>query len=251
MSQFGALYAQYYDLLYKDKDYNAEIEYISQLLGHDYHSASLLDLGCGTGKHAELLCNKGFNVHGVDKSYEMLKIANKRRVGRESSLEFIHSNIQDLNLNKKFDVVTSLFHVMSYQNSAKELDKAFEVVKKHLINGGFFIFDFWYGPAVLTDLPKTRVKHLEDEKLKITRVAEPLLHPRENVVDVSYDIFIQDKHSGVIKNKKELHKMRYFFDTELELICKSFGLTVHKKCEWLSTKIPDFDSWNVVWLLKN
>ena len=37
--------------------------------------------------------------------------------------------------DKKFDVVVSLFHVMSYQNSNSELFKAFEVAKKHLKDG--------------------------------------------------------------------------------------------------------------------
>jgi hypothetical protein len=28
MSQFGDLYSQYYDLLYRDKDYAGEVEYV-------------------------------------------------------------------------------------------------------------------------------------------------------------------------------------------------------------------------------
>ncbi|WP_019616975.1 class I SAM-dependent DNA methyltransferase [Psychromonas ossibalaenae] len=252
MSQFGELYAQYYDLLYSEKNYEGEVSYIEELIrSYSTKSSSILDLGCGTGKHAQLLCDKGFNVHGVDLSQEMLAVAEQRRQGREGALKFTHSSIQNLKLESKFDVVISLFHVMSYQNSQEKLHAAFDVVKKHLKNGGIFIFDFWYGPAVLTDLPATRVKRLESEFLKITRIAEPVLYAQDNVVDVNYDIFIEDKSTNQIVNKKELHKMRYFFDTELELICKEFGFKIEKKYEWLNKKTPDFNSWNVVWLLKN
>ena len=73
----------------------------------------------------KLFCDKGFNVHGIDLSEDMLKIAELRRKGKEDKLSFSHSNISELNLNKKFDVVVSLFHVMSYQNSNDELIKCF------------------------------------------------------------------------------------------------------------------------------
>lgn len=252
MSQFGNLYSQYYDLLYSDKDYKAEVEYINRLIKENSTDVeTLLDMGCGTGRHAELLCDKGYKVHGIDLSKDMLKIAENRRKDKEDELSFSHSNIQELNLNKKFNVVVSLFHVISYQNSNNELIKAFEVAKNHLKDGGIFIFDFWYGPAVLTDLPTTRVKRLVNEKIKVTRFTEPVIFPEENIVDVNFDVFIEDLDSTVIIEKKELHKMRYFFDTELDLICKQVGLVIEQKYEWLSEKNPDFNSWNVVWVVKN
>jgi len=252
MSKFGGLYSQYYDLLYNDKDYADEVDYIIKLIKENSNEAkTLLDMGCGTGKHAELLCNKGYIVHGIDLSEDMLKIAKNRSKNKEDKLLFSHSKIQELDLNKKFDVVTSLFHVMSYQNSNNELIKAFEVAKNHLKKDGIFIFDFWYGPAVLKDPPVTRIKRLVDEKIKVTRIAEPVVRPDENVVDVNYDIFIEDINSKKIIEKEELHKMRYFFDTELDLICKQVGFVIKQKYEWLSDKNPDFNSWNVVWIVKN
>ena len=113
-----------------------------------------------------------------------------------------------------------------------------------------FIFDFWYGPAVLTDLPMTRVKRLENNDIKITRIAESTINSRQNTVDVNYDLFLEDKTGGGISHMKELHKMRYFFDTELELICEQVGFKIEKKYEWMSDKVPDFNSWNVVWVVK-
>lgn len=252
MSQFGDLYSQYYDLLYSDKDYKAEVEYVDRLIKDIIEKPKyLLDLGCGTGRHAELFCSKGYIVHGVDLSEEMLKIAETRRASKEDKLTFSCLRIQELNLDKKFDVVVSLFHVMSYQTSNNELTEAFKVVKKHLKNRGLFIFDFWYGPAVLTDLPVIRVKRLENNRIKVTRIAEPILHAQKNVVDVNYDLFIEDKETKKIFEIKELHKMRYFFDTELELICDQIGFEVINKYEWMTKKNPDFSSWNVVWVLRS
>lgn len=251
MNQFGEYYSQYYDLLYSDKDYQTEVAYVDKLIKQSNPKAkTILELGCGTGNHAELLFKKGYTIHGIDLSKEMLNIAEKKRKGKENKLEFTHSNIQTLNLNNQFDIVISLFHVMSYQSTNKELMKVFEVVKKHLKKDGIFIFDFWYGPAVLTDLPTTRIKRLENKDIKVTRIAEPILNAQKNIVDVNYDIFIKEKKSSKILEEKELHKMRYFFDTELELICAQNGFSILEKFGWLSNKTPDFNSWNVVWILK-
>lgn len=251
MSQFGDLYSQYYDLLNSDKDYGAEVNFVSKLIKENSKNVNtLLDMGCGTGAHAEIFCDKGYKVHGIDLSEDMLKIAETRRIGKEKNLTFSQSNIQHLDLSKKFDAVVSLFHVMSYQNSNIELIKAFDVAKYHLKNGGIFIFDFWYGPAVLTDLPVTRVKRLVGEKIKVTRLAEPLIHSEANIVDVNFDVFVENLASKEIFEKKELHKMRYFFDTELELICEQVGFDIQQKYEWMSKKKPNLNSWNVVWVLK-
>ena len=82
-------------------------------------------------------------------------------------------------------------------------------------------------------------------------MAEPILNAQKNIVDVHYDIFIENKETKEVIEKKELHKMRYFFDTELEFICESIGFNILNKYEWLSYKNPDFSSWNVVWIIKN
>ena len=251
MKQFGNLYSQYYDLLYRDKDYAGEVDYINKLIKENSNETkTLLDMGCGTGKHAELLCNNGYIVHGIDLSEDMLEIAKNRRIDKDDRLFFSRSNIQELELNKKFDVVVSLFHVMSYQNSNDQLIKAFEVAKNHLKNNGIFIFDFWYGPAVLKDPPVKRVKKLVNEKIKITRFAEPTVYSDKNLVDVHYDVLIEDVNSKEIIEKKETHKMRYFFDAELDTICKQVGFLIKQKYEWMSEKNPDSNSWNVVWVVK-
>lgn len=52
-------YARYYDLLYRDKDYKAEAEYVARLI-RKFHPATqnILELGSGTGIHARLLSKK-------------------------------------------------------------------------------------------------------------------------------------------------------------------------------------------------
>ena len=167
MSAFGS-YSRYYDLLYKDKEYAKEADYIHGLIQqYAPKTRTLLDLGCGTGKHDFLLAEKGYSVHGVDMSETMLQEAKKRKPAKDSKLksmpEFSQGDIRNFRLDKKFDAIISLFHVMSYQVTNKDLTDAFQTAKHHLNDGGIFIFDCWYGPCVITEKPLVKVKTLEDE----------------------------------------------------------------------------------------
>ena len=45
-------YSQYYNLIYKDKDYETEVDYTHRLLTRFNSGKKLLELGCGTGIHA-------------------------------------------------------------------------------------------------------------------------------------------------------------------------------------------------------
>ncbi len=115
---------------------------------------------------------------------------------------------------------------------------------------GVFIFDVWYGPAVLTDRPVVRVKRMEDDEIKVTRLAEPVLHPNENRVDVNYHVFVRDLESGVVNELRETHVMRYFFRPEIELFAAQNGFRLLNAEEWLSGKAPGEDTWGVCFVMK-
>jgi len=67
-------YSKYYDLLYHDKDYSQECDFIEQIL-RSYTLEpvkTILDGGCGTGGHAIPLANKGYEITGIDASEAMV-----------------------------------------------------------------------------------------------------------------------------------------------------------------------------------
>ena len=91
MAVFGQDYANAYDYLYQDKDYNKECDFLEKIfLRYSGSTSSILDLGCGTGGHVNILAEKGYKVTGIDRSGEMLSIARKKaseRVLRLNSLK--------------------------------------------------------------------------------------------------------------------------------------------------------------------
>ena len=156
---------------------------------------NILDLGCGTGRHDSFLAEKGYAITGVDMSEEMLLIARSQQLSSSApqQLNFLHGDIRTFRVDKKFEVAISLFHVMSYQTTNKDFLSALKTAKAHLAPVGIFVFDFWYGPAVLTDRPAVRVKKLEDDKIQVVRLAEPIMHANKNLVEVNYTVWIKDK----------------------------------------------------------
>lgn len=238
-------YARYYNLLYKEKDYVGESEYIRKLINTFAPDASeVLEVGCGTGIHASMLSSYGYKMTCIDKSEEMLEQARKHN----STADCFCADLQSFVLGRSVDVILALFHVLSYQITNEELMRAMENISRHMEAGGIFIFDCWYGPAVLTIRPDVRVKRCMENDLKITRIAEPSLDLERNSVDVKYQMFIDD--SGLHSEVNEVHEMRYYFAPEIEMIANRFGMRVIHKEEWLTGKQPSDSSWGVLFVLE-
>lgn len=248
MTQVFDAYARYYDLLYRDKDYREEAEYVAaQLRVVRPNAKRILELGCGTGAHAEHLARMGFEVHGVDFSAGMLEQAEIRRQALPSDLasrlSFSYGDARTVRIGQTYDAVISLFHVMSYQTRNEDLDAAFETAAIHLEQGGVFLFDFWYGPAVLTQRPEVRVRRLTGDEVSVFRVAEPVLHENQNVVDVNYTIFVQGAVSDQVHELHETHKMRFLFLPELERYGAEDRWRNPACFAWMKQVAPSRDDW--------
>lgn len=248
-----ANYANYYDLLYRDKDYASEADYVHSLIHAQMPDAkTILELGCGTGIHASLLALKGYTVYGIDLSAEMLEAAQQRLLtlpgAQALKLTFSQGNIQTVRINQTFDVVISLFHVVSYQTTNEALESAFETAKAHLKPEGLFLFDCWYGPAVLTDPPSVRVKRLENEQIQITRIAEPVLHPNQNTVDVKYQVMVHDLTTEKVEAVQEVHTLRYLFKPEIDLLFAQHGFKCLRCKEWMTEQEVGSHTWSIYFI---
>lgn len=240
-------YARYYDLLYGDKDYAAETAFVlRELSRHAPAVSSVLELGCGTGAHGIHMARAGVGVDGIDLSQEMLVAAERRRAAEadevSARLAFSAGDARTVRTGKIYDAVVSLFHVMSYQNRNEDLRATFQTAASHLAPGGLFLFDYWFGPAVLAQSPEVRVRRLEDESIRVTRIAEPEQRPEENIVDVNYTVLIEDKRTSYTETVAETHSMRYLFLPEILHFAEDLFTVAHSG-EWLTGSRLSSSSW--------
>lgn len=242
-------YAAYYDLFYEGKEYGPEARYVAAKLAQSMPGArSILELGCGTAGHAVELIRAGYSVTGVDLSESMLVYAGaKRRTltqQEQARMELVHGDARSVRLGRTFDAVLALFHVMSYQSSNDDLLAAFRTAADHLPAGGVFLFDFWYGPAVLSQRPETRVHDLENGAVRVTRIARPLLRENANAVDVRFTVLIEEKATGGVSRLEETHVMRYLFLPEIDWLLAASGLRRLCANAWLASDEPSAESWS-------
>lgn len=239
-------YSRYYDLLYQDKDYPGEAAYIHELLNRSgIHNGDLLEYGSGTGKHGRLLAAQGYTVHGIERSADMVAEA-------ETAPGFTcqQGDIASTSMGRTYDAVLSLFHVISYQTINAQLHAVFANAAAHLNHSGLFIFDFWYSPAVYAQKPLVRVKRMADDQVEITRIAEPVIYPNENRVDVNYTIYARERDAGSVQTLQETHPIRHFSLPEIDILAGVHGFERLAAEEFLTGNAPSESTWGVCVILK-
>ncbi len=236
-------YAYYYNAFYQNKDYKVEAGQIDSLLQkYGKNICKIINFGCGTGKHDLELVKMGYQCEGIDMSPLMIDIARENAEKEGADIKFSIADIQKFEYDKKFDAVISLFHVMSYQNTNQDIMAAFKSARK-LLERGVFLFDVWYGPGVLSDMPSVRVKEVEDNERKLIRIATPTMNDKRNLVNVCYDVLIIDKKTSEVQTLHEVHNMRYFFRPELELMLHETGFELIDNLDCNNLGETDFHSW--------
>ncbi len=237
-------YAYYYNSFYKDKDYEFESKQVDSLLNlYGKGTKKIINFGCGTGRHDIELTKLGYKCAGVDLSSLMIDIAKKNTAKEKMSISYEVADIRNYESQDQYDTVIALFHVMSYQIKNQDITAAFRSARKVLNKGGIFLFDVWYGPGVLCDKPCVRVKEAEDSTNRLVRIARPVMHDKDNVVDVSYEVFVINKLTGHTKVINEMHNMRYFFRPELDFFLEIAGFELIDNLDCQSLGETDFTSW--------
>ena len=149
-------FADVYDELYARRDPGEEVARIHPLLASAGGSPRrLLDLGCGTGRHAPAWCARGVRVTGVDTDTAAIAVANARADGLSPRPDYHAGTVDDLR-DDGFDAAVALFHVVNYIPDVQSLIATLRAVRSRLVEGAPFVFDAWNGIAALLDPPRIK-----------------------------------------------------------------------------------------------
>jgi SAM-dependent methyltransferase len=245
---FDRHYAGCYDLFYGSKDYRSECDMIESIFRRRGSAPNTVaDLGCGTARHAIILAERGYAVTGVDGSAEMLRLAEQRVNESGYQIQLIHQELQDLDLDLRFDAAVSMFAVIGYLWDNEGLMSALTSIHSHLTSDGVFIFDCWYGPAVVAHGPQQRFQRFTSpDHEEIIRLVTPDPDGARQIVDVEYETLII-RGEQVVSRSTEKHRMRYFHPMELRLALKSAGFhDIEIGAFSEPERKPTEDDWNVV-----
>lgn len=242
-----ASYGKYYDILYADKNYEKECDFLEEIFRKYSETPPkvILDVGCGTGGHAIPLAKRGYKITGLDNSEIMINLAKEKARNAGVKVDFYTLDMSRIQLNKKFDACICMFAVIDYLTENKTINVSLSGIRNHLKEGSLFIFDFWYGPAVLSILPSVKLKRMEKEGVKVVRFAEPHLDALHHVCRVNYYVIVT-RGCSILEELEEEHVVRFFFPEEIKFHLEQCGFELVKLCSFPNLDAePTEQTWNV------
>ena len=135
--------AEMYDLFMDNIEYGKWSKYIVSLLKeYGVDDGIVLDMGCGTGNITELLFDAGYDMIGIDNSYEMLSVAMEKRTnGNREGILYLCQDMREFELYGTLKAVVSVCDSVNYILDYDELVTVVRLVNNYLDPKGVFIFD--------------------------------------------------------------------------------------------------------------
>jgi SAM-dependent methyltransferase len=180
-----------------------------------------LDLGCGSGRHAVELNQRGYRVTCLDLSPVLLSLAKKKTGSEHCCAQFVRADMRHIPFTSAFDAVLSFFTTFGYFSSDEQNLQTLISMQDALKPGGAFCIDYLNKEFVIKNLiPRDSRRDNGFEIIQERRYNQP--HER-----IEKKITIKD--NGAVREYREsvrlytLEEMQgLLFQTQLKLL-KTFG----------------------------
>jgi SAM-dependent methyltransferase len=131
----------FYHKLYFERDDKEAETFISTLIDHlqPAPGSTILDIACGRGRHSRILAKKGFNVTGIDISFDSIAFA--KRFENEN-LEFYQHDMRLPFRVNYFDHAFNFFTSFGYFRTRREHDDTIRTIANGLKPNGIFVIDY-------------------------------------------------------------------------------------------------------------
>ncbi len=245
-------YYDYYDKIFSGKNYKEETE---KVLSINYDLTGnlpkrILDVGCGTGTHDFFLTEKECMVVGLDLDLKIIEAAKKKAESFQGiKPKFLCMDVNDLN-DKGFDMAISLFNVINYIPTIKDLQNFFQAIHERLKPNCLYIFDCWNGIAAILDNPRIKSSRIDNNGEIIEIITKPetdIFHQKVTVMN----------HVKVIRKTGENVEFQFNYNQTLWTpmcltnILQMSGFEVINVSTWMQPNIKAVrDTWKIMFTTK-
>ncbi|HET7699116.1 MAG TPA: class I SAM-dependent methyltransferase [Vicinamibacterales bacterium] len=161
----------YYHRLYAHRDESEASRFVDALIARlgPGAGASVLDLGCGAGRHARRLADKGLDVTGLDLAADSIRAASLHAHER---LRFARHDMRVPFGFDTFDIVFNLFTSFGYFERAEEHLAVVRNVSASLKPGGVFVLDYLNAARAAAQLTPYEAVERDGVRFRISRRAD-------------------------------------------------------------------------------
>lgn len=238
-------FAQFYDGLMEDANYQERCDYILELAKRHNHEMGLtLDLACGTGSLTRELCRRGIDVYGVDASSEMLCEAMQKSAEEGLDILFLKQKMQSLDLYGTINTCVCTLDSVNHMTSVEDVRKAFDRVGLFMDNDGLFVFDVntvYKHQKVLAD------NTFVFENDKVYCVWQNSLED-DDIVNITLDFF--EEEDGVYYRSGESFSERAYSDELLRNLLAEAGFEVEAVYGDMSFEKPEIDEQRAIYVAR-
>ena len=200
--------AEVYDLLFSSIDYAAGARRVHEIVqGLNPGASTLLDVGCGAGRHLEHFSN-WYLAEGVDLSEVMLRQARALL----PAIPLHKGDMRDFDLGRRFDAVVCLTSSIAYMTTFEDLCRAVANMAGHLKPGGVLIVEPWDSPEGYESPAEPYLATYEDAGRKIVMLERMILGSDAWEVESHYligtaggiDYFVENQKQGAFTHAENL-----------------------------------------------
>ncbi len=217
MSSYDGRHAELYDLFYAAKPYEEEARFVHDRLLDAARGPALrvLDLACGTGRHAVALEQLGHEVVGVDHSPSMIEVARRRAAREGVAARFEVGDLTRLDVaGAPFDAATCLFDAIGYVRTNEALQATFAGIHAAVRPDGLLVFEFWHAAAMLRAFDPVRLRRFDSPDGQVLRISETELDCERQLARVTYTV-LERRADGTHASFQETQTNRYFLVQEM------------------------------------
>ncbi len=231
---YSGRFAELYDALYADKDYAAEASFVSARVTAVGAAPRVLDVACGTGRHAEELARLGVDVAGVDASADMIALARRRL----PSAPLRVGDMTRLDERGVFDAAVCLFDSLGYARTDAGVSSTLRGMAGAVRAGGLVVVEVWHAAAMFAHFEPVRLRRLPGG---VIRFSETSVDARTAVATVRWTLCAPGAPP-----LEETHQGRMFLAPELARFIEDAGLELSSLTGGFSDEPPSLDTFHLV-----
>ena len=232
--------AKYYDSLCSEDIVLEDFDFYKTFVDEE---ASVLELGCGTGRIGTKIGAIVKEYVGLDLSQEMIEVFATKIKNKNETFTLIIGDMTDFKINKKFDLIIFPFRVFQALVSNEQRIKCLDLCNEHLNNNGRIIIQMFnpkFDSLEKFESVKSLDNTIQDGNYKIERHTIGKGHDSKNqTISVSY-LFKVFENGNLIKTIEEPLFLGYLTEKQATSLFQNQGFTVENVYKWWDfSKIDD------------